>query len=45
MIYPMIDFHIAGAYMMLDTAHEANGSKFELFGAVAAIFWPIVSLF
>jgi hypothetical protein len=32
MIYPMIDFHIAGAYMMLDTAHEANGSKFELFG-------------
>jgi hypothetical protein len=45
MIYLMIGFYIAGAYMMLDAAHEANGSKFDLFGAVAAIFWPIVSLF
>jgi hypothetical protein len=44
-IYLMIGFYIAGAYMMLDAAHEANGSKFDLFGAVAAIFWPIVSLF
>jgi hypothetical protein len=41
----MIGFYIAGAYMMLDTAHEANGSKFDLFGAVAAIFWPNDSLF
>ena len=45
MIYLMIGFYIAGACMMLDAAHEANGSKFDLFGAVAAIFWPIVSLY